>query len=306
MTYRLPFHPIPSLAFAGALCLIVSGLALSQGGKLSSLPVRYEELTAPEFVTAAARSGGICIVPIGILEKHGPHLPLGTDLINVREMVLRAAAKEYCVVYPPYYCGQIFEARHQPGTIAYSTDLMWKLLQETCDEMARNGFGKIVLANGHGGNNSFLPFFCQAQLSSRKGYSVVLFAPSQDPAVAKRVKELRKTTGGGHADEEETSMMLAHRPELVHMERAKEQSGADLDRLSSLPFAYTGIWWYARYPNHYAGDGSEASRELGDLLLNSESDQLAALVKALKSDKTLEELQNRFYGGAEKPLQTGQ
>ena len=57
MTYRLPFHPIPSLVIAGALCLIVSGMALSQGGKLSSLPVRYEELTAPEFVTAAARSG---------------------------------------------------------------------------------------------------------------------------------------------------------------------------------------------------------------------------------------------------------
>ncbi|RPH35037.1 creatininase family protein, partial [bacterium] len=176
-------------------------MALSQTPRnpAPALPVQYEELTALEFVDAVAKSEGVCVIPIGILEKHGPHLPLGTDLLTIRETVLRASRKEYCVVFPEYYCGQIFEAKHQPGAIAYSTELQWKLLQETCDELGRNGFTKIILANGHGGNNSFLSYFCQSQLADRKPYSVILFAPDADPVLEKRLSALRKTTEGGHA-----------------------------------------------------------------------------------------------------------
>lgn len=68
-----------------------------------NLPVKMEEMTAPQYVKAVDQSNATCIIPIGVLEKHGPHLPLGTDLIDVREVVLRAAAKEYAIVFPPYY-----------------------------------------------------------------------------------------------------------------------------------------------------------------------------------------------------------
>src|SRR5262249_13658643 len=131
-----------------ALLLLLTG-GLSAQTKLS---VKWEELTAPEFVTAIQRAQGTCVLPFGIREKHGPHLPLGTDLINVRYAALHAAEQEYAVVFPEYYFGQIFEAKHEPGTIAYSLELQLKLLQETTDEMARNGCKKIVIANGHGGN----------------------------------------------------------------------------------------------------------------------------------------------------------
>ena len=88
------------------------------------------------------QSKGTCLLPFGILEKHGPHLPLGTDLLNVRYASLQAVAQEYAVVFPEYYFGQIFEAKHEPGTVAYSLELQLKLLQETTDEMARNGCKK--------------------------------------------------------------------------------------------------------------------------------------------------------------------
>ncbi len=78
-------------------------------------------------------------VAVRILQKHGPHLPIGTDLLDVRYASLHAAEQEYAVVFPEYYFGQIFEARHEPGTVAYSRDLQLALLQETTDEMARNG-----------------------------------------------------------------------------------------------------------------------------------------------------------------------
>ena len=54
--------------------------------------------------------------------------------------------------------------------------------------------------------------------------------------------------------------MLAHRPDLVHMDRAEDQSGEDQKRLSHLKHAYTGIWWYASQPNHYRGYGAAGNR----------------------------------------------
>ena len=110
----------------------------------TKLSVKWEELSAADFRRAIEQSKGTCVLPFGILEKHGPQLPLGTDLLNVRYASLHAAEKEYAVVFPEYYFGQIFEAKHEPGTIAYSRELQLKLLQETTDEMARNGCKKIV------------------------------------------------------------------------------------------------------------------------------------------------------------------
>jgi creatinine amidohydrolase len=290
----------------GTLVLAVVPALAQVPGAAGDLSVRWEELTAPDFVRAVERSGGTAIIPLGILEKHGPHLPLGTDLLDAREVVLRAVKREYSIVFPPYYVGQIFEAKHQPGTIAYSDRLMWDLLQETVDEIARNGIKKIVLVNGHGGNNSFLQFFCQSQLARRRDYALYLFQSSGNPEAEPRVKALRQTSMDMHAGELETSMVVAHRPDLAHPERAGEQSGADQARLEGLKDAYTAIWWYARFPNHYAGDGSPATAQLGNLVLDAEAEQLAAMIRAVKADTKVLEQQKRFFDQSEKPLATPQ
>src|SRR5580704_11043654 len=138
----------------------------------TKLSPRWEELTAAEFQSAIEKSQGTCLLPFGILDKHGPHLPLGTDLLNVRYEVLRATEQEYAVVFPEYYFGQILEARHEPGTVSYSSHLQLELLQETTDEMARNGCKKIIIVNGHGGNENLLPFFAQSQLEKAHDYVV--------------------------------------------------------------------------------------------------------------------------------------
>ena len=265
------------------------------------IPFKMEDLTSPQFVTAVEKAGGVCVIPLGIIEKHGPHLPLGTDLYEARQTAFTAAENEYAVVFPPYFTGQILEARHQPGVIAYSTDLMWKMLEETCAELSRNGLKKIILMNGHGGNTSFLQYFCQAQLASTRDYIVVLFQPNPDEATQKAISALKKTTLDGHAGEEETSMIYYINPSLVDVKAAGNQSGADQRRLQ-VPYAYTGIWWYARFPNHYAGDGAKFSRELGELLIKSDASQLAMLIKYLKTDSSVKTLQDEFYKRAENPL----
>src|ERR1700685_274726 len=101
-------------------CLLVLAAV---GLKAQTPAVKWEELTAADFAAAVQRSGGTCVLPFGIIEKHGPQLPLGTDLINVRYVSVHAAEREFAIVFPEYYFGQIFEARHETGTMAYAAHL---------------------------------------------------------------------------------------------------------------------------------------------------------------------------------------
>ncbi len=289
-------------------CLLsLVALFIVINAQAQNLSFKMEELSAPEFITAVEKSSKTIILPIGVFEKHGPHMPLGTDLFTAREIALRAAEKEYTVVFPWYYFSQINEARHQPGTIAYSPEIIWKVLQETLDELSRNGFKKIIIINGHGGNSAFLNYFGMAQLSERRDYALYWFQPTYDPEVIKKAEALTQHDRyDQHAGNRETSMVKAVVPDLVHPEKAAQQSGVDLDRLKNLPNVYSGIWWYARYPNHYSGDGSKANAQAGELILNSVVEQFVKGIQNIKADKNVPELQNQFFKEAENPLETKQ
>jgi creatinine amidohydrolase len=280
----------------------VSGMPSQQPDGNAGIPCQMEELTSPQFAKAVELSGGVCVIPIGIIEKHATHLPLGTDLYEARAAVVMAAQKEYAVVFPPYYVGQIFEAKHQPGTIAYSNDLMWQMLEETCAELSRNGLKKIILFNGHGGSTYFLNYFCQSQLASKRDYIVVLFQGGPDENRDRQIDSLKKATLDGHAGEEETSMMSFIRPDLVDTEAMGLQSGLNQRRLDLMPHAFAGIHWYAKYPNHFAGDILQTNSGLGELLVARDAVQLAELISYLKHNNTVEEMQNEFYLRAEDPL----
>jgi creatinine amidohydrolase len=265
------------------------------------LSVHWEELTAADFRSAIQQSQGTCLLPFGILEKHGPHLPLGTDLLDVRYAAWHAAEQEYAVVFPEYYFGQIFEARHEPGTIAYSRELQLQLLQETTDEMARNGCKKVIIVNGHGGNEHLLLFFAQSQLEKPHDYVVYVLGRVETPPGGPR----SKSTGPDmHAGESETSAMLIAHPELVHQDRARSESGADLGRQKLPENVYTGIWWYARFPNHYSGDGSLATHEFGQFRMNAWIDGIVKATRAIKADQQSLRLQNEFFEKAAHPLET--
>ena len=266
--------------------------------------MHWEELTASDFHDGISRGQGTCLLPFGILEKHGAHLPLGNDLLNVRYAALKAAEQEYSIVFPEYYFGQIFEAKHQPGTVAYSARLQLELLQETTDEMARNGCKKIIIVNGHGGNNSLLPYFAQTQLDHSHDYVVYVLGISHGGKGEPKHKSNPATDM--HAGESETSMSMIARPDLVHIDRAAQESGADQARLKLPEGLYTGIWWYARFPNHYAGEGAAASTELGEFEAKAWINGIIQAIRAVKSDDESLRLQNEFYERSKHPLDTPQ
>jgi creatinine amidohydrolase len=261
------------------------------------LPSRWDELTASDWPQALARSSRTCILPIGILEKHGPHVPIGSDLIHAREWAARATRLEYAVVFPDYFYGQINEARHQYGTFALPSHLVLELLDSTCSEIARNGFDKIVIINGHGGNVALLQYFVQTQLERRRNYAVYFFQASPDSAYRADYQRLHHSdnTGDLHAGERETSVLMYLRPDLVHLDRATRESGQNQDRLKVPSAAYTAIWWYADFPNHYAGQGEKATPELGKMVVDFEVGSLIKALRVIKADTTTLQLQNEFF-----------
>jgi creatinine amidohydrolase len=281
--------------------LIIAGAAIASRAQ-NKLSTHWEELTGPDFRDAIAQARGTCLLPFGILEKHGPHLPLGTDLLNVRYAALHAAAEEYAVVFPEYYFGQIFEAKHEPGTVAYSRDLQLLMLQETTDEMARNGCKKILIVNGHGGNESLLPYFAQTQLDKFHDYVVYI----QWGGLNAPNNSLHTDKLDMHAGQSETSKMMISRPDLVHVDRAGQESGADQDRVKLPETVYTGIWWYAKFPDHYSGTGTTANRELGEADMKTWIGTITEAIRAVKADDASLKLQNEFFEKSKHPLDTKQ
>jgi creatinine amidohydrolase len=274
----------------------------ASGPAAQALSPKWEELTASDFVKALEASGGTCALPFGVVEKHGPAGPLGADLINVRYTTLLAARDEYTIVFPEYYFGQIFEAKHQPGTIAYSSHLQLEMLQETTAEMGRNGCRKIVIVNGHGGNNQLLPYFAQTQLESPKDYVVYTLTALGSPLGTSAAAAPSRPGVDGHAGEGEISNVMASRPDLAHPERSSSESGADLNRMELPDGVYTAIWWYAKFPNHYAGDSAGATAARGQASTNATAVRIANALRAIKRDETGPRLQKEFFEKATKPV----
>jgi creatinine amidohydrolase len=280
-----------------------AGAALAQTPSYSP---HWGDLTAADFVKALEKAQHTCLLPVGVIEKHGPSGPLATDTINVRYATLQAVQQEYALVFPEYFAGQIFEAKHQPGTIAYSSRLQLDLLQETTSEMARNGCTKVVIVAGHGGNTNLLNYFAQTQLEAPKDWILYVITGQAQGRNAASVSPPSKPGADGHAGELELSSVMASRPDLVHPERAGQESGADLKRQNLPAGVLTGIFWYASFPNHYQGDSSGANAARGAVAMQGRADAIAAAIRAIKADTESLRLQTEFFERSKRPIATPQ
>jgi len=258
--------------------------------------MRWEELTGDLFPQAVIQAQGVCLLPLSCIERHGHHLPLGTDMFIGRELCNRAAALEPAVVFPDFIFTQILEARHVPGTIGLDPELVIRLLENTCCEIARNGLKKIVIVNAHGGNDHLIHYFAQIQLANPRDYVVYV---ADYRAAESSAPSPWETTVDGHAGERETSAILVIRPDLVRTEALPtDGEGQPLERLKALRELGTdmGIWWYADHPSHYCGDGLPATAEKGEYLLATRAQTLAQVIRAIKQDQETPRLQAEFFG----------
>ncbi|MGQ9479749.1 MAG: creatininase family protein, partial [Thermoproteota archaeon] len=166
----------------------------------------WEHSTSPD-IEAAVEGNLVAVIPIGSIEIHGPHMPTGTDSITVYEVARRAAEREPAVVLPPFYYAYVPENRHFPGTVSLSARTLLALLEEVCDEVGRNGFRKILIVNGHGGNNSLLRVFLRDSLTRRRDYALYALIEPLAP-LEEFIPRIQESELIGHACEIETSIGL--------------------------------------------------------------------------------------------------
>ncbi len=263
--------------------------------------MRWEELSGEEFEIAVEKCRGVCILPIGVLEYHGPHLPLGTDLYRAYHVACEVAAVEPAIVFPALPFTANVECKIYPGGVVTSDRVMFDLLENICDEISRNGLHKIIMFSWHGGNKWFLPLFVQLLLDKHKDY-VVYFLNNRgvDPEAVggymdfQVFRSIFETEDYGHADEWETSELLHIRPDLVHLETVRDKTWPDLGRLDHLPHTYTPMDWFSRQPDLMRGDPCPATAEKGDKFLEHQVQRMAAIVKAIKEDQVAGQLYREY------------
>jgi creatinine amidohydrolase len=184
--------------------------------------MRWEELSAPD-VDALDRERTIVVLPVGSVEQHGRHMPLGTDTMLAHSVSLAAADRlsERVVVLPPPWYG--FSAHHMrfAGTVTLRAETMIALAEDIVASVVAHGFRRILIVNGHGGNNGIIDV-----LASKLGHqhygkariaSLTYFQLARDAIAGLRES---RTGGMGHACEFETSMLQCMRPDLVAIDRA--------------------------------------------------------------------------------------
>lgn len=222
----------------------------------------------------------VCILPIGCLEPHAHHLPTGNDGLIAHRWALMVAEQEPVVVLPPLFYAYVKPGRHLPGTVSLDTGVLLAFLENVCDEVARNGFKKILLLNCHGGNSAILDVFRQHLSDQGKDYAVYLPPIFLMEDV---IQEIRETADWGHACEIETSLSLYLFPEWCSMERVPDgyfSSRKDFD----IGPARTPVDWYVSYPETYIGDARKASAEKGRRMTEMQVQRLVEMVRKIKAD----------------------
>lgn len=255
--------------------------------------MNWENLTAIDF-EQAVKDTGVCILAMGVLERHGNHLPLGTDFLNGHKLATASSKIESAVVFPPFYFGQIFEAKCFPGTLTLEPNLLLSVLQNVLDEIGRNGFKKIIIYNAHGGNDALIKFLAQCQLSSKKPYQLYYYVPGSKRR-SEVYAEVCESELHGHACECETSISLYNHQELIKMETIDKFTFEPQRKLSHIPNLFTGLSWYSNYPSHYVGDAKVATYEKGKRLFEIEVELFAEFIANVKKDTALSLLSDEFH-----------
>jgi len=170
---------------------------------LNHLNTRYEIASAT--VTTA-------VLPVGAIEQHGRHLPVGTDMMLAEAVARQLAARLDAYLLPPLAITSSIEHRRAKGTVYLRADTLALVVRDIATSLQQSGFTRLVLANFHGGNWVLKPTIRQLN-RDLPGFRTVLVLPDLDPAEYATIFEHK--TGDVHGGEYETSLMLHLYPDSV-------------------------------------------------------------------------------------------
>jgi creatinine amidohydrolase len=235
-----------------------------------------------------AECDAIVIVPIGSTEQHGPHLPTQVDTRLVTEIAQRAArimsAKHPTLVTPTIPFGMSEHHMSFNGTITLDYATMAGALGCVCHSILRDGFKRIFVLNGHGGNTegiyTFISEFTVRHRVPLAGGTYWNIAQAEIAQILEKQKALL------HTCEAETSMMLALAPELIDRDELSQVRGDLVPGLSAIPGVNAGVYRWrqlaSRSLSGVIGKVGRASPEKGERLLQAIA---SAVARALLEER---------------------
>ena len=233
--------------------------------------MEWTKLRQDEFNDAVVKSNKVCVLPIGCVEAHGIHLPLGCDVFHGRYISSKAAEIAEVCVFPEMYFGEKSGAGEYPGTIIFPAPLIWQILEQCCSEISRNGFKKILLVSSHGGNTAMLQAFSRYMLQKKPDYIVSVYSLAlprvdkileqideysylTDDDVAIMQKYVDEGHWDGHGGFTESAWIKTIYPELMRIDLMDKKCGESTHRLDEVSKhkIYSPFAWMANYPDSYS------------------------------------------------------
>ena len=251
-------------------------------------PYELAEMSWQAVETALDRTRTL-LVPVGSTEQHGHHLPLGVDVQMPEGVCRRVAERVECLLAPPIWYGVSPHHTFKPGTFTVGSETFQRYLYDVCASAADWGVERLVLVNGH-----YLAQDPELEIVVRRlrtELGVAAFHVPLNEVVADAAAEHRTSEVSFHASEFETSLMLAQRPDLVRMDRARavEPPATSLPLTDYDAYGDNRVGWALSAaemddltPTGNVGDPTVATAELGEVLLAEAVDGICELVTALE------------------------
>lgn len=281
------------------------------------METRWLYTTSENFTALREASKDTCIIPMGCVEKHGLHLPLGTDILQASHIAWQASQLETVCVFPDFTFGDISEnfPNKPAGNISIPVETEMLLLEQLSEQIASNGFKKIIVYNGHGGNVSWLNTFLRKLENKPHDFVMVVVnircgvmeriakakafkgLTEEDRELTMKCKENRPVDG--HAGYSETAYMMAVAPESVKMDRLGIVSGKSLEltkKYREMGITIRDHGWSINYPNCIDSDDPVGCNErIGKTAVKLEAERLARAIKYIKEDESLIKWHNEAW-----------
>jgi creatinine amidohydrolase len=236
------------------------------------MAILLQEITMREFARQR-QAIAVALVPVGALEEHGQHLPLGLDSLHAWELAKATSDLTPCFVAPLVFYGLCRSTSDHPGTISISGQSLQMLLQDIGLGLHRQGLKALCFVSGHaGGTHGARMIEAGEYLLTHTNLEVAVVSVMD---LLQEAKSFLECPQDSHAGEMETSLAMALWPHLVKgqaREAYPEFPGPILTR-EKIKHWPSGIW----------GNPALASADKGRRLLAAEAQSLAAIVNKLQA-----------------------
>ena len=253
---------------------------------MSLLSRHWMELTWTDFA-AADMARTVAVLPLAAIEQHGPHLPVGVDSLLAEGYLARVHARLPddlpALFLPLQTVGKSNEHLSYPGTVTLGWEQAVQGWIEIGESVARAGCRKLVIVNSHGGNVAAIDIVARElrvhcrMLAVHCSWMRLGLPPGLFSADETRL--------GIHGGDVETSLMLAFRPDLVRMDRARNftstQAGMEQRHAVLRATQPVGFGWMSQdlNPAGTVGDASAATREKGEAAAEHAAEAFVALLR---------------------------